>query len=101
MNSSHPKGSNKDMVEWYEFNAECMVKKGIEIPIVDDYKDINNSTFFIPEVEELTTIIEEGAESCPRCKGKKTISIDVQKRSADEGMTTMFECSECQNKWQI
>lgn len=44
--------------------------------------------------------IEEGIEKCPRCKGSKIISSQEQKRSADEGMTNLFLCSECGKRWQ-
>lgn len=78
-----------------------MTKRNISVPTINHHDDINNTIFFDTEPEGVTSVVEEGAEHCPVCKSKKTISIDVQKRSADEGMTTIFECSECHNKWQI
>nr|PNR26882.1 hypothetical protein PHYPA_030363 [Physcomitrium patens] len=90
--TSHPKGSDKDMIKWYEFNVECMIKRDIKVPSINYYEDINNTIFFDTDSKETAAIVEEGAEQCPECKSKKTMSIDVQKRSADEGMTTMFEC---------
>lgn len=79
-----------------------MACKGIKTPTISSHSSISNIVFFDTELNETTaTVVEEGAESCPSCKSKKTVSVDVQKRSADEGMTTLFECSECHNKWQI
>lgn len=78
-----------------------MIKKSVEVPIITCNDDINNNIFFCTKTKDTIALVEEGAESCPKCKSKKTMSIDVQKRSADEGMTTMFECSICSNKWQI
>lgn len=101
MNSSHPKGSDKDMIKWYEFNIECMIKRDIKLPSINCYEDINNTIFLDTDLKESTTLVEEGAEQCPKYKSKKIMSIDVQKRSVDEGMTTIFECSKCHNKWQI
>lgn len=101
MNSSHPEGNNKDMIKWYEFNMDCMTRKGIKTPAISCYSNISNTTFLDTESNRAATaVVEEGAESCPSCNSKKTVSVDVQKRSADEGMTTLFECSECHNKWQ-
>lgn len=80
---------------------DCMTRKNIKVPTINHYGDISNTTFFDTNSREVTTLVEEGTECCPKCKSRKTISVDVQKRSADEGMTTMFECSECHNKWQI
>jgi DNA-directed RNA polymerase subunit M/transcription elongation factor TFIIS len=58
--------------------------------------------FFIQHQDQSTKLaVESGAETCPRCNSNKIVSIDVQKRSADEAMTTLFECSVCNKKWQI
>lgn len=78
-----------------------MTRVNLKVPSVSCYENISNTIFFDTEPKKAATYVAEGAEHCPRCKSKKTMSIDVQKRSADEGMTTMFECSECHNKWQI
>lgn len=100
MNSSQPDGNDKDMVKWYKFNVECMMKRGLKVPAVECYKDINSTMFLDTDSKRTTVLVEEGAECCSRCKSKRVVSIDVQRRSANEGMTTIFECSECHNKWQ-
>ena len=66
MNSSDPKGSDSDIIKWYNFNIDCMIRSGIEVVAVDRYEDISNTVFFDTEAREVTTIIEEGAEHCLR-----------------------------------
>ena len=43
MNSSHHDGN--DMIKWYEFNIDCMTRKGIKVPTVNCHGDINNTIF--------------------------------------------------------
>lgn len=78
-----------------------MTKRSIKVPTINHYKDINNTIFLNTEVEKVTPVVEEGGECCPIYKSKKMMSINVEKRSTDEGMTPIFECSECHNKWKI
>ena len=44
--------------------------------------------------------VTEGLYQCSRCKSKKTYSRQVQTRSADEGMTSIIQCSECNKVWR-
>lgn len=44
--------------------------------------------------------VTEGLYQCSRCKSKKTYSRQVQTRSADEGMTSIIQCSECNKVWK-
>lgn len=44
--------------------------------------------------------VTEGLYECGRCKSKKTYSRQVQTRSADEGMTSIIQCSECNKVWR-
>ena len=44
--------------------------------------------------------VSEGLYQCTRCKSKKTFSRQVQTRSADEGMTSIIQCSECNKVWR-
>jgi DNA-directed RNA polymerase subunit M/transcription elongation factor TFIIS len=44
--------------------------------------------------------VSEGLYQCGRCKSKKTFSRQVQTRSADEGMTSIIQCSECNKVWR-
>jgi DNA-directed RNA polymerase subunit M/transcription elongation factor TFIIS len=54
------------------------------------------------EFEIATTPMKvvEGMYQCSRCKSKKTYSRQVQTRSADEGMTSIIQCSECNKVWR-
>ncbi|MGL4813962.1 MAG: hypothetical protein ACRC39_01650 [Enterobacter sp.] len=42
---------------------------------------------------------EEGVVQCFKCKSFKVFSIAVQTRAADEAITTISQCTECNNKW--
>jgi len=44
--------------------------------------------------------VVEGLYQCSRCKSKKTLSRQMQTRSADEGMTNIIQCSECNKVWR-
>lgn len=43
--------------------------------------------------------VEEGVVQCFKCKSFKVFSIAVQTRAADEAITTISQCTECNNKW--
>ena len=45
--------------------------------------------------------IKEGAFKCKKCGSEKTYFYQMQKRSADEPMTTFITCANasCKNKW--
>lgn len=44
--------------------------------------------------------VEAGMYVCPRCKSNKTISLNKQTRSADEGETIRVTCTECSFAWR-
>lgn len=44
--------------------------------------------------------IKEGIIECPQCKSNKIISTFVQLRSADEGTTALFTCTNCNKTWK-
>lgn len=84
-------------------------------PFSDLYKETNTHTSnwdsktFSKEMEEekhelsIMTVklsVSEGLYQCGRCKSKKTFSRQVQTRSADEGMTSIIQCSECNKVWR-
>lgn len=73
-----------------------------------DIEIIHKSPYFEEQIElerkkqeenELDEIVEEGLETCYKCKSKRIKVIYKQVRSGDEGETGFFECSECGNKW--
>ena len=45
-------------------------------------------------------IVKEGAIQCKRCGKRKCFYYQIQTRSADEGMTTFYTCTECGNRWK-
>ncbi len=44
--------------------------------------------------------VKEGAIRCKRCGKNKCFYYQIQTRSADEGMTTFYTCTECGNRWK-
>ncbi len=45
-------------------------------------------------------MVKEGAIKCNRCGKNKCFYYQIQTRSADEGMTTFYTCTECGNRWK-
>jgi len=43
--------------------------------------------------------VEEGVLTCRKCKSKRVYSSVVQTRAADEPMTTLAKCAQCNYKW--
>lgn len=52
------------------------------------------------DVMTVKLAVTEGLYQCSRCKSQKTFSRQVQTRSADEGMTSIIQCSECSKVWK-
>jgi DNA-directed RNA polymerase subunit M/transcription elongation factor TFIIS len=86
-----------------------------EFAFCDLYKEVENgvdswqSKTFAREQErekqdiQVMTVklsVTEGLYQCSRCKSQKTFSRQVQTRSADEGMTSIIQCSECNKVWK-
>lgn len=44
---------------------------------------------------------KEGEFTCYKCRGKKILTYQKQMRSADEPMTTFFNCVTCGNRWKM
>jgi DNA-directed RNA polymerase subunit M/transcription elongation factor TFIIS len=91
---------------WINFNLKCVkVDFGIDLFQEEFYKDDSN-VFFNSDIfscfreDDVRVDIEEGMEKCPKCYSFKVLIEQVQKRSADEGMTNIFICSECKCKWE-
>ena len=73
----------KGHIGWNHKTFARMLAKEKEI---DSYKQTK------PEVEE-------GVLQCKRCNSKRVLSYQTQARSADEPMTTVAKCSECNTSW--
>ncbi len=97
----------------YQLCGKFMKK---EYPFSELYKEIKSGKLdwwstktYAKEVDEelhelnIMTVklsVSEGLYQCGRCKSKKTFSRQVQTRSADEGMTSIIQCSECNKVWR-
>jgi len=94
-----------NIFKWVKFNLKCVeTDLKIHLPWEKFYDGKNK--FFESEVfshfkrKTVDVDIEEGMEKCPKCSSFKVLVGQVQKRSADEGMTNIFECSECKYNWE-
>jgi DNA-directed RNA polymerase subunit M/transcription elongation factor TFIIS len=45
--------------------------------------------------------VEEGEFTCGKCRNKRILSFQKQMRSADEPMTTFFQCQKCNHNWKM
>jgi DNA-directed RNA polymerase subunit M/transcription elongation factor TFIIS len=99
--------SDEECKLWINFNLACIKETyGIELNPNEFYNN-NSNSFFETEVfsgknSNLNSSldIEDGLEQCPICSSFKILSEQVQKRSADEGMTNIFKCSKCNWIWE-
>lgn len=44
--------------------------------------------------------VQEGVFTCSRCKDTKTVSFELQTRSADEAATVYVQCVGCKKRWK-
>ncbi len=66
----------------------------------DVYAEFRNKENIRDEYLTNPQEIDEGVNECTRCGSKKTISFQMQTRSADEGMTNFIKCINCKKKWK-
>jgi len=59
----------------------------------------NLQTALLPAVLS-KIIIPEGAEKCSKCKSRRITTFSLQMRSADEGKTVFYTCSQCTHVWR-
>ena len=45
-------------------------------------------------------VIPEGAETCSKCNSRRITTFSLQMRSADEGKTVFYTCSQCTHVWR-
>jgi len=98
--------------ELYQWCGKFIQK---DFPFSEFYKEVSqhvspweSQTFRIQKIQEQRDIdimtvklpVSEGLYTCSRCKSTRTFSRQVQTRSADEGMTSIIQCSECKKVWR-
>jgi DNA-directed RNA polymerase subunit M/transcription elongation factor TFIIS len=59
------------------------------------------SALKVPQIDEKTTEVSEGVTQCGKCKSWKVLEMSMQTRSADEGATSFYACSECKYRWKV
>ena len=91
-------------LEKIKINQDWIIKYqylGLQDNIDTEYiKFMDNESKYLYMIENPIQI-EEGIYKCNKCGCSKTFSYQLQTRSADEGMTTFIECSQCKNKWRM
>ena len=94
----------KTMTDLHEnFIKECYIYKKIKGDLYFNetiFKDIIFLTNEKIRKEMEPPEVSDGVFFCFKCKSKKTTSIPVQARSADEPMTNFVTCLNCGNKWK-
>ena len=59
------------------------------------------SALQVPIVKEDKLEVAEGVTQCGKCKSYKVLEMSMQTRSADEGATSFYSCSECKFRWKL
>jgi len=59
------------------------------------------SALTVPTIEEEKMEVAEGVTQCGKCKSFKVLEMSMQTRSADEGATSFYSCSECKFRWKV
>ena len=59
------------------------------------------SALQVPIVKEDKLEVAEGVRQCGKCKSYKVLEMSMQTRSADEGATSFYSCSECKFRWKL
>lgn len=108
--SSQPQGTIIDMDtnKWYLFNKLSLERNNIIINDDNNNKNIRETYFFDTESfseyhkdnKDDKKYIEDGINICPKCNHRKIVSVQIQKRSADEGMSTILTCYNCKYSWE-
>jgi len=66
-------------------------------PLFKKYQEIENE---VDNFMENPLEVQEGVFTCSRCKDNKTVSFELQTRSADEAATVYIQCVGCRKKWK-
>jgi DNA-directed RNA polymerase subunit M/transcription elongation factor TFIIS len=85
----------------YKYIKNVRSMEGIERYDCDEYSDIIQNYKEEDEYILNPISIEEGVNTCNKCKSKRTISYSRQTRSADEGTTVFCVCGDCGAKWKM
>lgn len=93
----------EEMEVWIElqrqYNKDHNIDEGRlgwDHPVFDRYaKEQKEYDSYIQSPME----VEEGVLLCKKCGSRKVASYQVQSRAADEPMTTVATCTNCQAQW--
>ena len=69
-----------------------------EHPVFDSARE--KMKRFIRQLKKSQETFENSLYTCFGCGSNNVFSITKHVRSADEGMTVLNECRDCQNKWK-
>jgi DNA-directed RNA polymerase subunit M/transcription elongation factor TFIIS len=78
------------------------IRKGVDLWHIPVFKKQCEKQAKINEMITGTIEVVDGALTCPRCRGEKVASYEVQTRSADEPMTVFARCmnKSCDYRWK-
>lgn len=83
--------------QWYAERHQ-LEKYGWDHENFDKIREIveQENSFLTKPIE-----ISEGVEPCRKCKSLRTISVQRQVRSADEGFSLFVTCVDCEYQFRI
>lgn len=117
LNPNHYNGPVLELTRYFEtLQLEEMSEEEIKTKIANDismYDDINEYIFSFPEFdinkEKDQFYIDKQKDGvtwskssikCKRCNQYDVVYYEKQIRSGDEGMTSFYNCLNCQNRWR-
>jgi len=61
-----------------------------------------DAPFWKQQFADASNPSKQRRETCPQCRSRNTVLLRAaQLRSADEGHTLTFECSDCKTRWNV
>lgn len=65
-----------------------------------DYRSIHTGTK-LKIVQSTDELVVEGMTTCPKCKGRRVRTTEMQTRGCDESKTQFNLCVECKHQWKF
>lgn len=116
LDPNHYYGQILELTRYFESLEPDMSVDEIKTMMSHDvsmYEDINEYIFSFPEFEinklkdqfyidkqKDGVTWSKSSVRCGRCKENNVVYYEKQIRSGDEGMTSFFNCLNCQNRWR-
>jgi DNA-directed RNA polymerase subunit M/transcription elongation factor TFIIS len=94
----------------YNLEFDSNMIESLHLHSQNEYCDIDKHFPFISlckppqkqkSVSEKKVDTIDGLYACKKCKSRKTRTLEIQTRRADEGMTLFVECTECSSRYRV